>query len=277
MLEMLAQHRYLTTEQVASLFFPSLRTAQRRLKLMRRLGFVMRWRQIEPNWRKLSSLFLLTETGAGYVAAERGEQPDALVRRSWNAAERTWSLLHELEVNAFFVDLAELSRDMAGFGLYHWLSEDRMRSNVMQRDNRRPIAPDGWGRFLCPDREVLFHLEMDRGTEDARHLADKVAGYVHFYGSGSPEHVLFVAPTQQAEARIHQAIRRVPSGSTVRFWTTTRSLLDREGALAQVWTRGEDRVALSDFDGLPRGAREAVRSIGKPDWWLHRLGAGEGA
>ena len=291
MLTMLSEHRYLTTEQLHALFFPSLRSAQlhlRRLALQLRL--VMRWPQLEPvvanpgpapsfwGWRRRTSLFLLTELGAAVVAAYRKLDQQALVRRSFYTAEYCYHLEHDLETNGFWVSLAADARDLPDQGLYHWVGDDAMRRNYEERGIE--LRPDGWGRYLAPDREVLFSLEWDRGTEAPQRLSRKAQAYVaQPEGAGN---VLVVVPGQTREASVRDAIDRSLAGQrSVRFWTTHAGLLRERGPLGELWLevggRGPDRLQLAALPGRPRSGRRVEDCVGKPTWWERRPGGGEGA
>jgi protein involved in plasmid replication-relaxation len=131
LLLLLSQHHYLTTDQVEALLFPSPRSAQKRLRWLtdaRRL--LMSCRQLEPRnwgWRRLPSLFLLSERGAVVLARVLRTDARRLVKRSWYAAEYVLQLEHDLDVNAFFVGLAAASRELADQGLYHWVGQDSLR------------------------------------------------------------------------------------------------------------------------------------------------------
>ncbi len=39
------------------------------------------------------------------------------------------------------------------------------------------VRPDAYGRYLLPDGELTFYLELDRGTEPAKRVGAKLAGY----------------------------------------------------------------------------------------------------
>jgi len=295
LLTMLSEHRYLTTEQIRIVFFPSLRAAQYQLRLLAvELRVVMRWPQLEPvvmtdgpaptfwGWRRRSSLFLLTERGAAVVAAYRRLDLQSLVRRSYYAAEYCFHVEHDLEANGFWVGLAAAARDLPDEGLYHWVGDDAMRRNYQELGV--DLAPDGWGRYLTADREVLFSLEWDRGTEPPQRLARKAHSYIsHRAGRiGDCNHVLIVLPSPTREGSIRDALARVlPAGRSVRFWTTQAALIHQLGPLGDIWkeagSQRELRIDLPAMPGRPRTARRVEDCIGKPSWWERRPGGGGGA
>jgi hypothetical protein len=290
LLTTLSEHRYLTTEQLRALFFTSLRAAQLHLRwLAVEMRMIMRWPQLEPvvsepgpaqtfwGWRRRSSLFLLTERGAAVVAAYRRLDPQALVRRSYYAAEYCHHLEHDLETNGFWVGLAAAARDLPDQGLYHWVGDDAMRRNFQERG--ADLAPDGWGRYLMPAGEVLFALEWDRGTEPPQRLQRKALAYLEH---ADATNVLIVVPGATREESIRGAIQRsLPDRRSLRIWTTNAGLLHERGPLGQLWHevagRSHDRVPLTAMPAQRRSARSVEDCIGKPLWWERRPGGSEGA
>ncbi len=153
-----------------------------------------------------------------------------------------------------------------------------------EEEERGPI-PDGWGRFLTADREVLLHLEWDRGSELAKRLRLKQGAYVSYFRDhpgASQNQVLFVAPTDQREEQIRQVAFRVsPRGrECCQVWTTTTERLTIAGPLGSLW-RGVERltprIALPIMAGRPRSSRPVEDCIAKRGWWERRPSGGEGA
>jgi Replication-relaxation len=289
LLTMLYEHRYLTTEHLYALFFTSLRSAQLRLRwLAVEQRLVMRWPHYEPvatgpgpapnlwGLRQRSSVFLLTDLGAGLVATYRKLDVKAAVRRSFYTAERERTLDHSLETNGFWVGLAAAARDLPDQGLYHWVGDDAMRRNHQERG--ADLAPDGWGRYLVAGEEVRFSLEWDRGTEPPQRLGQKAAAHLALAAGGN---VLMVVPGATREASVRAAIARVlPERPTVRFWTAPARLLRERGPLGPVWLQvgvGGDRGSLAELPRRPGVGLRVEDCIAKPGWWERRPGGGEGA
>ena len=71
------------------------------------------------------------------------------------------------------------------------------------------------------------------------------------------------------------------SGECCRFWTTTVAFVESEGPLGRIWLEiGSSQpglVALNALPGTARSDRPVEHCIGKPAWWEHRPGGGEGA
>jgi hypothetical protein len=278
LLQTLAQHRYLVTDDLQALFFPSRRTTQQRLKTLKDRQLVLRWHQLQPLFgrvRRMPSVFALTERGAAVLAQCLKVDPRPLIRQSWAAAEAAFHLQHDLEVNAFWVALAAASPAEAG--LYHWLGDDTMSRTF--RDLRIDLAPDGWARYLLPDSEVRFHLEWDRGTESARRFLEKAQGYAAYYAQHSdPSHLLIAAPNPNRERTLRGTVAK--AGAEDRIWTTNVELLREHGPLGEVWQgvgRVGRRTRLAELPDRVSTEHRVPDCIAKPAWWLRRPGGSEGA
>src|SRR6266568_4584851 len=158
----LDSYRYLDRTQIQTLFFTGPRSCQYRLRWLVHHGLVRTWRVVmRPGRVCRASIFLLSQRGAAALAEWLDAEPLSFVRRAEHALERRFHLVHQLEANQFFVDLAAATRGMADCGLYHWVGEHGVENAYAESDERAPI-PDGWGRLLTPDREVLIDRESCR-------------------------------------------------------------------------------------------------------------------
>ncbi len=285
LLGMLSQHRFLSSRQLSALFWPGRghRGAQRRFNELHaghRLAF--RWVQEAPRRRGASArrpwVYLLTKRGAALVAQDRRLEAGTVIRRAQLAARSSAQAHHDLAVAEFFVGLAVAAAGWAGCGLYHWLGVDTMHRNhqLLGRD----LVPDGWGRLLLPNREVLVNLEWDTGTEGNLQLSSKLRLYAGQLPLG--EYVLFVAPHGAREQAIRRAMQYVlgPEVRDFPLLTTTARQLQRDGLLTAVWSPigGESaQLSLLELPGGPRSELEVEHSLAKPYWWENRPGGGEGA
>ena len=279
----LDRYRYLDSDHITDLFFPSRRQAQISLKDLLWRGVIHRWPG--RTWQgsiRVPSAYVLSSSGARSIAHLQQLDPRPATERARRAREQVFHLRHDLEANRFFVKLAAGARHLDGQGLYHWLGEGTCRA-ARERDGSP--ASDGWGRYLLPDHELTFDLEWDRGTEHARAIRQKATGYItYFRGRRDAElhHVLLVAPTRMREGELHDLIELVlpRQVSLCRFWTTALETVSALGWLGAVWleiTGPPDRHAFADMPGYPRGIRAANDSIAKGRWWDRRPGGGEGA
>jgi Replication-relaxation len=173
MLLSLLEHKVLTTQQIKSLYFRSLRRCQHRLKELRDLGLIASFtpRSGFGEGRPPDCLFL---TNAGLIACAelKGIRASDL---SWIPDEGYRSnrnLAHRLGVNGFFCGLVEASRAHEGHCLATWQPEHWIRTRAAE------VKPDGFGRYLHPSGACEFYLEYDRGTEAVGALSRKLEGYL---------------------------------------------------------------------------------------------------
>ncbi len=281
-LQALDSYRYLDRHQIQTLVFQGPRSCQYRLKWLVEHGLVNAWHVvIRPGHVRSASIFLLSSRGAAALADLSGDDPRPYVLRAEHALSRHHYLVHDLEANQLFVDLARTTSTMPTLGLYHWVGEHGIRRAYAEE--RGPV-PDGWGRVLVGDRELFLHLELDRGSEQTRRLHGKLAAYVTYF-RGRPQascnHVLFVVPTEQREFQVRAIGRRLIeiTGECCHIWTAPRSELASNGPLGRVWAdvgEPERRVGIPDMPSRQGGSRPLVDCIGKHRWWERRPGGGEG-
>ena len=281
-LQALDCYRYLDRHQIQTLLFQGPRSCQYRLKWLVEHGLVNAWHAvIRPGHVRSASIFLLSSRGAAALADLSGDDPRPYVLRAEHALSRHHYLVHDLEANQLFVDLARATRSMSTLGLYHWVGEHGIRR--VYAEERGPV-PDGWGRVLVGDRELFLHLELDRGSEQTRRLHGKLAAYISYF-RGRPQascnHVLFVVPTEQREVQVRGLGRRLieTTDECCNVWTALRSELASNGPLGRVWAdvgEPERRVGIPDMPSRQGGSRPLVDCIGKHRWWERRPGGGEG-
>ena len=296
----LHQHAYLDTEHIRLLFWPGASpwAARRRLRWLRELGLVMRWRHLLPasagGWVWLPHVWMLTQAGAAIVAGylgRKGREAQRAIQRSRYLVVQTQAakVAHDLQVNDFFVDLAAALAPLDDHGLHGWLGEHSVRRQV-ERERELGVAEatvpaDGLGRVLTPDGALEFHVEVDRGTEQPVELAAKARDYLQHARPG--DQVLFVLPSELRERSARGQLERADIGSEraadrrVGCWTTTSQLLAASGPLGAVWKgfgeASDGRRELLELERKPAPPQLDVRrSLGKPRWWMHRPAIGEG-
>ena len=261
----LDQYRYLDRYQLQALFFEGPRSCQYRLKWLVERGLVRAWRvTIRPGYIQAPSIYLLSAHGARALPDWFDEDPEPFVNRADHALTRRYHLAHDLQANQFFADLAASARGIADQGLYHWVGQHGVRRGYADDEDRGPI-PDGWGRFLTSDREVLIHLEWDRGSELARRLRLKITAYMSYFGDrpgASHNQVLFVSPADQREEQIRQvAFSVLPrSRECCQVWTTTIGRLAANGPLGDVWRGSNVGPRGSRFPSCPVVRARRARS-----------------
>ncbi len=282
----LDQYRYLDRELLQDLFFKGPRSCQLRLRHLTAQGLVICWQAVlQPGRQPRPSVYLLSVRGASLLARVFQSPRTPFVGRAQHARTRAFHLDHDLGANAFFVALARASRTLEGEGLYHWVGERSCRRVYEEEGQPGPI-PDGWGRYLFPEGEVVFFLEWDRGTEQCRRLRMKVSRYGSYFRGrreASQNHVLFVVPSTARENEVQRVIRgtiEAADEESCRFWTATVERLREMGPLGRIWGPTGDMsepVQLAELPRQRRSLRPVASSIGKLIWWERRPAGGEGA
>lgn len=281
-LRALDSYRYLDRHQLQGLFFEGPRSCQYRLRWLADQGLINAWRAvIRPGHVPAASIFLLSSRGATELAGLSEDEARPYVQRAEHALSRHHHLVHDLEANQLFVDLAMATRHLPTLGLYHWVGEQGIRRAYGEEAG--PVA-DGWGRFLVGERELFLHLELDRGSEQTKRLHGKLAAYVEYF-RGRPQascnHVLFVVPTEQRQRQVWSVARRLVETTLecCRVWTALRHDLAVNGLLSRVWadvSESAGRVGIPDMPSRPAGIRPLADCIGKSRWWERRPFGGDG-
>jgi len=216
-LQELDSHRYLDRNQIQALFFPGPRSCQYRLRCLLDQGLVRTWRAAtRPGRICRGSVYLLSRRGAALLAEWRDDDPRPYLKRAEHALERHFHLIHQLEANQFFVGLAAAIRAHPDLGLYHWVGEHEIAASYAEAEEHGP-NPDGWGRLLTPDGEVLLHLEWDRGTEQPRRLRLKLEAYRAYFVArpqASCNQVLLAAPGDRRARLIRDVVKAVGALAT---------------------------------------------------------------
>ena len=204
---LVAEHRVLTSPQLAALEFGSLSTAEHRLLVLYRPDVLERFRPFRPTG-SAPYHYVLGEAGALLLAAEQGRDPAAVRYRRERALAIAHSqrLPHLVGVNGFFAALAAAARARPDAALVTWWSERRCAAQW-----GRAVQPDGYGRWCEGGQEVDFFLEHDQGTERLDRLVVKLGGYADLAAAtGVRTPVLFWLPGPGREAALRERLKRVP-------------------------------------------------------------------
>ena len=172
---MLYEHRVLTSQQIAEIAFPSIRSANHRLLDLYRWRVLDRFQPFTTTGT-MPMHYVLDVAGAATLAFEDGIDPPRLAYRHERAVGIAYSLrlAHDVAANGIFTSLISTSRQPNRPGeLTMWWSAARCASRLDDI-----VRPDGYGRWrTSAGTELEWFLEFDFGTEAPRILAAKLAGY----------------------------------------------------------------------------------------------------
>lgn len=237
-LDRLAEHEPLTTSELRLLFFTGLRTCRARLKLLEDARLLCRvYPARSSRGGKSEPLWFLAPHGRTTIGAPARRTPGLSIP----------DLEHRRAVARFFLTLAERSLTRTSEGLYTWYGETRAGAGV----GGGLLRPDGYGRYLLPDGELTFYLELDRGTEPGKRVAAKLAAYQRALANDPEPHYANVLLVCHSKRRLVNLARHAPAGPPW-TWATV------DGARYELLP---DRELCRAFDELPLRPRDPARRM----------------
>ncbi len=275
-LSSLLEHKLLTTDQIKSLLFRSIRRCQHRLKELKNLALTASFtpRRGFAEGRP-PACWLLTKAGLSVCAGRTGARASELSWIPHEGYQGSQNLAHRLGVNAFFCALAEASRAHEDHCLATWRPERWVRTTTAE------VKPDGFGRYLHPGGACEFYLEYDRGTEALGALSRKLEGYLRLAAGWTEEqeptgfpNLLIVVPEGEREGEVGSALRhaiwrlRVPESLAMSFplYVAGEDALTRFGVLAPAWNHlltGSEQLSLVELPARPCEPYGATRCLGR--------------
>ncbi len=193
-LRSLAEYRLLTSEQIERLHFQSAQTALRRLRRLEQAGLVVRRRSDDVPTQIIS----LSPLGAATLTANAAPGVGAVVaRRRPVALPGAYFLRHQLEVNDFRIAVALSVGQRPDVELLSVIADtDRTAAAVAaqprtllaetvafggEQAERISHTPDLAFAVKRGERQALFLVEIDRGTEVVGDPKRGVGLFVRFY------------------------------------------------------------------------------------------------
>jgi hypothetical protein len=272
----LLEHKVLTTHQITSLCFRSLRRCQHRMRQLKEMGLISSF-QVGRGFGegRAPACWYLTKQGLVEIADANDARTSDLPWVPDSSYRTSKMIAHRLGVNAFFCALAEASRAFQDHCLATWLPEHWVRTKAAE------IKPDGFGRYLHPGGACEFYLEYDRATEARGALTRKLEGYLRLAAgwtrdqelTGFPD-LLVLVPEENREEKVASAFRSAVAGrhvsgslaSSFPLYVASEDRLIDLGVLAPVWkhvaTDG-DRLSLTELPARSRDLYRATRCLGR--------------
>lgn len=262
----LYMHRFLTAKQVQRLYFPSMQTAYRRLRLLQGARYVASFTVANID----ESIFMVSPVGLQAVAEALGVDREQLKWSETKAKPRDYYFMrHFLAINDFRITL-KLACENSGICLLGFIPDyygEKTDKGVVAKYSRDVICdvanerqqvshtPDGVFALERNGKQALFFLEIDRGTEVVSDPDKGVLKSVRFYANyllegkyqryakdfGVQEfkgfRSLYVTTTDIRLANIRQAAGALPvPAKAKRFtWITTHDKLTQSTMFTPIW------------------------------------------
>lgn len=243
MLDALARMRFLTSWQIAQLFFGGSRSAaNKRLRTLFDGGLLRVW----VRSLNLDNLYSLAPAGHRLVS-------DQVRAASRCPRELDGCVDHLLAINSVRIALATTLPDHAG-EIAWWRSDWELRA-----ERRERIIPDAlFGMTWSDGAEHSFALEVEYGTRAPRSFQGKLLRYASarhrpsgIYGVRNPI-VLVVGESAVCLERYRGSVAVLSVELTVGF--TTRAEVEQQGGAASIWcTIADAHLSLRELATLPNG------------------------
>jgi|SRR5215469_4476309 len=244
LLEGLAKMRFMTTSQLAKLYFNSSRwSANKRLRKLLDAGHLKAW------VRKLSeeNIYSITRNGIHAIENENVSLPlETKIPYSLDG-----NLEHLLTINDVRTSLA-LDLPEANGEILWWRSDWELRSHGRER-----IIPDGL--FLIKWhglKDQAYALEVDNNSKSSRNFLKKILAYASVQSRGTGIYqiadpvILVVGSDNKWLGRYRDSAKQLRLQP--RLWFATPDDLKDEGAASAVWLNGaEQKYSLRDLTFLP--------------------------
>ena len=236
LLDRLAEHEPLTTSELRLLFFTGERTCRQRLAQLERAELLLRVYPAAGRRGTGEALWFLTAKARLLLAAPARRTPSLSLP----------DLEHRRAVARFFCSLVERSLQHPGEGLWCWHGEARAEHGIGGR-----IRPDGYGRYLLPNGEVSFYLELDRATEPGKRVGEKLAGYTRALAAVDGRERANVLLVCNSQRRLRNLAAHGPAGPPWVWGTTDSQRFQLLPALTEA----------RRFDELPLWSRDPAHPV----------------
>ena len=199
LLHRLSQHEPLTTTELCLLFFTGLRRCRERLLKLEHHDLLTRvYPARTSRGGRSEALWFLSPHGRRTIGAPKRRPPGLSIP----------DLEHRRAVAHFFLQLVQRGLASEQEGLYSWLGEQQ----AQQHGTGPAVRPDGYGRYLHPRGEIAFYLELDRGTEPAWRVKNKLDRYHHALAADSLRDYGNILVVCQTRRRLANLARCAPQG-----------------------------------------------------------------
>ena len=264
-----ARHRFLSTDQIAALLFPTQggivsSQCRLRLRLLVSAGFLTRFEQPVVRGKGTKpALFGLAAAGPDLLVSELAYAPEDI---DWHPSHSdvSWFFLdHQIMINDIFVALNQACARV-GWTLAEWVDDRILKklhaepvliTDAIGKERWVSVVPDAYCAIACPDpttgdhRLLRFFVEADRATmtvisstQQRRTWQKRIRAYQAYFDSpqiiktyGTRRFRVLTVTTSPTRLQSLKAATEAASGMN-KFWFTTEDALSAEMALeAPIW------------------------------------------
>jgi hypothetical protein len=168
LLEQLHRFRFLSLSQLKDLFFPSLRVARRRMRMLYELQLVDRFRP----WCGVGSeeyIYCIDQVGVFFLAAKLGKPAEDLGWRKRDNEVRLAYVTHFLKKAEVYLKLRRHVRI------------EKINTEPELRHQHYNFRPDIFIQFTKRGELCRWYVEVDLGTEWRNKIEKKVEDYEKYY------------------------------------------------------------------------------------------------
>jgi len=238
LLAQLAEHEPLATGELLLLFFSGSRTCRVRLAQLEQHRLLLRVYPTAGRKGTSEALWFLTAEARALLGAPARRTPSLSLP----------DLEHRRAVAKFMCRLVERSLHEPDEGLWCWHGESRAQEGAGGH-----VRPDAYGRYLLPNGELTFYLELDRGTEPAKRVGAKLAGYTAALATDTGRERGNVLLICHSRRRMESLAAHAPQGppwiwgstDSVRYWLLPTLQEERTLDQLPLWSRGPEQRPLA--------------------------------
>ena len=257
-------YRFLTSPQIAKLFFRDDRAAEVMLRRLVGAGHLAGIKRPILDSDTPDTVYALAQRGADFLASELDIDRRLVRWRKYHNYVGLSFVEHRLSLNDVRIALT-IGAPRLGHRLEMWRYEVPIKEDVDDPDEKAPplmLRPDAYVRYLAGPRRLHFFLEVDMGTESHGRFAAKIRRYLAYKESrmfrtrfgGRSFRVLTVAPTL-TRARALRRVTEDQGGARV-FWFAPLEEVTMERVAEPVWEpagMGDAKAGLFGWAGGARG------------------------
>jgi len=236
-------YRFLTSPQIARLFFRDDRAAEVMLRRLVGAGHLAGIKRPILDSDTPDTVYALAQRGADFLASELDIDRRLVRWRKYHNYVGLPFVEHRLSLNDVRIALT-IGAPRLGHRLEMWRYEVPIREDVDDPDEKAPplvLRPDAYVRYLAGPRWLHFFLELDMGTESHGRFAAKIRRYLAYKESrvfrlrfgGKSFRVLVIASTV---TRVRSLKRITESqGGQRMFWFAPLGDVMAEKVAEPIW------------------------------------------